>query len=271
MNGRTCYLVDTPGFDDTYRTDTQVLEDLANWLHESYKARIRLAGIVYLHRICDPRVTGSAMKSLRMFKKLCGDAGLGSVVLATTWWSSLTPEKGAANEKELMTKSQFWKNMIQKGSVVCRQDRDDESAAEILTYIMDLRRPVTLEIQKEMADGKALNETAAGQEVQREMAEMRRKYENDMDSLKKEMKEAIQQRDKEAKREIAKERADLEEKLKKQERDQQRLRMRIQDLAEDRRRDEKRARRREREERHYGRNNVEVVYVPYKESSCTIM
>ncbi len=268
MNGRKCYLVDTPGFDDTYRTDTQVLEEVANWLHMSYKARVRLAGVVYLHRICDPRVTGSAMKSLRMFKKLCGDDGLGSVVLATTWWSSVTSEKGAANEKELMTKSQFWKNMIQKGSAVCRQDRDAESAAEILTYIMDLRRPVTLEIQKEMADGKALNETAAGQEVQREMVEMKRKYENDLDSLKKEMKEAIKKRDREAKREIAQEREQLEEKLKKQERDQKRLRMRIQDLAEERDREERRARRRE---RHEPRNNVEYVFVPYRESRCTIM
>ena len=267
MNGRKCYLVDTPGFDDTYRTDTQVLEDLANWLHASYQAQVRLAGVVYLHRICDPRVTGSAMKSLRMFKKLCGDAGLGSVVLATTWWSSLTAEKGAANEKELMAKSQFWKNMIQKGSAVCRQDRDAESAAEILTYIMDLRRPVTLEIQMEMASGKALNETAAGQEVQREMMEMKRQYENDLDSLKEDMREAIRKRDREAKREIRQERVQLEEKLKKQERDQQRLRMRIQDLAEDRDREKRRARRRE---RHQCSDNV--VFVPYRQSSgCMIM
>jgi hypothetical protein len=53
---------------------------------------IKLTGIVYLHRIMDNKVGGSAMKNLRMFRALCGNYGLGSVVLATTHWSKVTPE-----------------------------------------------------------------------------------------------------------------------------------------------------------------------------------
>lgn len=46
---------------------------LADWLNRVYQNNVRLAGILYLHRIGDNRLGGTAMKNLRMFKKLCGD------------------------------------------------------------------------------------------------------------------------------------------------------------------------------------------------------
>ena len=86
------YLIDTPGFDDTHKTDTQVLREITNWLSTAYTADLKLTGIIYLHRILDVKMGGSAMKNLRMFKKLRGDDSLGSVVLATTFWGMTNPE-----------------------------------------------------------------------------------------------------------------------------------------------------------------------------------
>lgn len=43
------YLVDTPGFDDTNRSDTDVLKAIATWLTKSYAKDVRLNGILYLH------------------------------------------------------------------------------------------------------------------------------------------------------------------------------------------------------------------------------
>lgn len=80
--GSRVFLVDTPRFDDTERSDSEVLKDVAFWLAAAYSKSVRLAGIIYLHRIIDPRMQGSALKNLRMFQKLCGDGNLGSVVLA---------------------------------------------------------------------------------------------------------------------------------------------------------------------------------------------
>ncbi len=35
-SGRNVVLVDTPGFDDTVRTDTDILSAIANWLSTTY-------------------------------------------------------------------------------------------------------------------------------------------------------------------------------------------------------------------------------------------
>ncbi|KAH6624179.1 P-loop containing nucleoside triphosphate hydrolase protein [Chaetomium sp. MPI-SDFR-AT-0129] len=86
LDDQTIYLIDTPGFDDTTRSDTAILHEVAKWLKASYDADIQLAGIVYLHRIEDNRVGGAGTTNLRMFRELCGDDGLACVVLATTMW-----------------------------------------------------------------------------------------------------------------------------------------------------------------------------------------
>jgi hypothetical protein len=82
---RKFWLVDTPGFDDSRTSDSEILRALAAWLTETYSANIRLTGILYLHRILDIRLGGSAMRNLRMFRKLVGEQNLASVVLATTF------------------------------------------------------------------------------------------------------------------------------------------------------------------------------------------
>lgn len=77
--------IDTPGFDGTNLSDVQVLQNIAHWLSMSLKSGVKLSGIIYLHRITDPRMTGSIRRNLLMFKKLCGEDSFSSVTLATTW------------------------------------------------------------------------------------------------------------------------------------------------------------------------------------------
>jgi hypothetical protein len=191
------WLVDTPGFDDTYRTDAEILREIANWLSTAYKMKIKLTGIIYLHRILDPRLGNAAVKNIRMFKKLCGDDGLGSVVLATTMWGHVPSEATGANrEQELKTQPIFWKYMIQHGSEVFRQDRGRKSGAEIVKYLIQKRRPVTLDIQREMNDKKMLLlDTGAGVEVAAEVEKKSVKWENDLKDIRKEIQDAIAQRD----------------------------------------------------------------------------
>lgn len=83
-------------------------------------AEVRLNGIIYLHRITDVRMQGSAKKNLLMFKQLCGPDALKNVVLATTMWSLVNPTDGQAREKELISTPEFWGWMLQKGSRVER-------------------------------------------------------------------------------------------------------------------------------------------------------
>lgn len=65
-------LVVTPGFDDTIRPKVDTFTDLAQFLAALHKSKIRLAGIIYLHRITDPRFPGTAVKNLEILKRICG-------------------------------------------------------------------------------------------------------------------------------------------------------------------------------------------------------
>jgi len=71
--GDRLVLVDTPGFDDTNKSDLEILQMISNWLQNVYEKRIKLAGIIYLHRITDNRMAGTPHRNLRMFGQLCGD------------------------------------------------------------------------------------------------------------------------------------------------------------------------------------------------------
>ena len=40
----------SPGFNDTSKSDTEILQDISQWLRETYEEDNKLSGIVYLHR-----------------------------------------------------------------------------------------------------------------------------------------------------------------------------------------------------------------------------
>jgi hypothetical protein len=209
------WLVDTPGFDDTYRTDAEILREIANWLNTAYKQQIQLTGIIYLHRILDVRIGGAGVKNLRMFKRLCGENGLGSVVLATTMWSQIPDEEtGCKRENELKNEAIFWKHMIGHGSQVFRQDQGRVSGRKILNYLIDKSRPVTLDIQREMVDKKMqLLQTGAGAEVATQVEQNSQIWEKKLKEIRQELKDAIAQRDHDAKKELEECKVDFEGKL----------------------------------------------------------
>ncbi|KAK0642996.1 P-loop containing nucleoside triphosphate hydrolase protein [Cercophora newfieldiana] len=188
IDDETIYLIDTPGFDDTNRTDTDILSEIATWLERSYSANIKLAGLVYLHRIQDNRVGGSGTKNIHMFRELCGKDGLSSVVLATTMWDALEHDKAVEREAELKTKEEFWGGLVAHGCEVRRQDDGVTSATGIIRHILAQRRPVTLQIQEEIAEGMALHETAAGGVLKAELEEQQRMYEEKMALLEEQLR-----------------------------------------------------------------------------------
>lgn len=100
------HLIDTPGFDDTNRGDADVLKDIATWLSATYKEKTLLSGVLYLHRIIDPRMAGSAKRNLLMFMQLCGPRCFENIVLTTTMWSQVPADIGEARERELV--ETFW-------------------------------------------------------------------------------------------------------------------------------------------------------------------
>lgn len=174
--------VDTPGFSDTYLSDTEVLEMIADYLAAAYTKDVKLSGIIYLHPISDNRVTHHATKNLEMFRKLTGEKNLKNVVLATSMWDKVTPEEGAKRERELREK--FWKILMTFEAKTVKYRGTQASAHEIAGILMD-NKPFYLQLQEEMGkNNKALKDTAAGREIMQELVRMKETHQRELTEMK---------------------------------------------------------------------------------------
>jgi len=166
------------------------------------------------------------MKNLRMFKKLCGDDALQSVVLATTWWSGVDHATGAQRERELATRDTFWAGMITKGSRMFRQDQGPQSARQIVDYLVARKRPVTLKIQEELVDQhKTLDATGAGLEVDAQLATQKREFEAQLLQIQTDMRQAMKDKDHEYQEELLAFKQETEQRMRQAEEDRHRLQM----------------------------------------------
>lgn len=177
-------LVDTPGFDDTHKSDMEILQMISDWLKKTYnllsilffffphrkttaflfiryKKSIKLAGIVYLHKITDNRMSGAPHRNLRMFAQLCGDQGVKKVILVTTMWDKVKIWTGAQREHDL--RLNYWRGMMDKGASVARFRNTQQTAWKIIDIIVQESTAEVLLLQEELVDLKLrLNETKAG-------------------------------------------------------------------------------------------------------------
>lgn len=182
--------IDTPGFDDTSRSDVEILGVIASCLQFANSTGDKLSGVIYLHRIIDPRMEGSHMKNIRMFRKLCGDKNFRNVILCTTMWEKVTPNEGAVRERQLCDQSTFWGDMIRAGAKVRRHSGPDlrVSARNIAKELVG-KGTVVLQLQEEL-ESKSLSETSAGKMLMEGMQEMKRQHEEEMQQLKAELQAA---------------------------------------------------------------------------------
>jgi hypothetical protein len=194
--GAKITLVDTPGFDDTIRSDTDVLRDIADWTSATYRNKQLLSGIIYLHPITHTRMEGSALKNLRMFRNLCGQKVLKNVFLTTTQWSKVDLAQGEDRESKLRN-SDFWGGLIDKGATIQRFHGTRESGLELIRGLMPNKRK-SLDIQVQIVNqGKTLLETDAGQCINEELIALEKKHREEIESLKRACEEAIRARENE--------------------------------------------------------------------------
>ena len=146
-------------------------------------------GILYFHRISDVRVGGTSKRNFTMFKKLCGEDVFSNVAIVTTRWDQ--ENEGVANKRleELKSKPQLFKTVIDGGAEIFKHDhRSEESGHKIIRHLIN-KTPNALLIQREMAEGKQVLETSAGQELQREIMEQVEKHQKEMTELLEEMEQ----------------------------------------------------------------------------------
>ncbi|KAF8345738.1 P-loop containing nucleoside triphosphate hydrolase protein [Amanita rubescens] len=226
--GRCVTFVDTPGFDDSREgvTDTDILREIASFLDVEFKRGKNLNGIIYLHRITDPRMGGALNRNLKMFQKLCGVDALKNVIVVTTRWDDVQEKDREATERreeELMkTKGMFFEPIIAAGGRFLRHDNTIESARRTMDQLVD-KEPIPLQIQIEMRDGKKVEETTAGIELRAEMNKLIEKHANEMKNLIEEMEEAIAEKDEELRKELEAEQTRLQKDIEKWEAEKKRL------------------------------------------------
>ncbi|KAF5329409.1 hypothetical protein D9619_009144 [Psilocybe cf. subviscida] len=243
LNGRNVTFIDTPGFDDTTKSDADVLRMIAAFLATAYENGKTLAGVIYLHRISDFRMGGISTRNFKMFRQLCGESTLGNVVIVTNMWSEVSEDVGSAREAELVSDDLFFKPVLSKGAQMLRHDNTPASAHAILSRIID-NHPLPLQIQRELVDEKMdIADTAAGEELNRELKIQLEKHKQEMKMLQEEMQEAIREKDEETRRELETATSKLEKEMARVQSDSQNLvsqymeekndlEKRVQDLSE---------------------------------------
>ncbi|KPM42132.1 hypothetical protein AK830_g4381 [Neonectria ditissima] len=178
LGSKQVVFFDTPGFDDTYRGDADILADVAQVLSSSYKGNLKLNGVIYLHRIKDERMTNAIMRNLTMFRNLCGE-----------------DTKGEARERQLLERPDWWGMMKAKGSKARRFLNTRESALDIVSDLIDLD-VVTLQVQEEMVhQGLEVDQTTAGEALNSEILEQRATFRKELQSLRKEKEQARRDHD----------------------------------------------------------------------------
>jgi len=169
ITGSPVVLVDTPGFDDSSKSDVEILTMIAGWLVKTYKGHFNLATIVYLHRIVDNRMSGSLQKNLLLFKSLCGQEAMPNVVIATTMWRRVWGTEG--EDREARLKSAYWADMMAQG---CRVERFQDTY-DSAWIIIDGRfeKDAKVRVSREMVDRRLqLKQTQAGITLNNELKKL---------------------------------------------------------------------------------------------------
>lgn len=231
-------LVDTPGFNDTYREDVDIIKAIIAWLNSSYRQGTKLTGILYLHPIKDPRMEGSSLRNFRAFQQLCGENTFKNIVLCTTFWDQVSEFDGTRREKELCENPEFWGKMKSRGSKVT-QIRNYAQSKDILLQMAG-RSAVTLDVQKEMVEERrSLDNTSVGRAME-EMARLKFEHEAQIEKLKTDG-EKRKEENRRRKAELAAVREEQQRMLKEQEAEQARQARVKAQLQEDKRQEEIRA------------------------------
>lgn len=196
--------MDTPGFDDTQRSDMEILEEIATYFGKLYDKRIYFSGLFYLHRITDPRMSGTTIKNLELFKLIWGKDAYPIVRLITTRWDEAAPGSAEYDGcidrvQQLSNNPKYFQPFLMKGGQLLRHDyNNDVSGRAILDSIAGHHR-LKLNIQVEMLDqSKTLGQTSAGLYLDREFAMLTQRYASELEEIMESLQDAIRERDEEA-------------------------------------------------------------------------
>lgn len=221
------FLIDTPGFNDTVMEDADVLKGISAFLatvcvvhflvldvaepYFRYQSEVKLAGVIYFHRISDERWRKSNTRSFEWLKRICGEQTLRNVVLMTNMWGNVDPEVGAARERELA--EEFVRPALDQGAQLLRHYNTTKSAHDIIRAILNNPR-TALQVQQELIDeNREFDRTTLGEGINHEIEESARRLMEKVEELQNALA-TVKNRERERKLELEAELAGLQEEMK---------------------------------------------------------
>ncbi|KDQ53040.1 hypothetical protein JAAARDRAFT_197826 [Jaapia argillacea MUCL 33604] len=183
VEGGCLAFIDTPGFDDSRgadgaMSDSDILRQIGTFLQKEYEGSQMLAGIIYTHRITDPRMGSTSIRNLRMFRQLCGTQSMRNVVILTTMWDKLGDiREGVGREQELRSAPGLFKDLIDAGARLVRSGHglrgyEFPEPEHIVSNLILHSNPGWTKMQEELALGKSVGETSAGSELDGQIQEL---------------------------------------------------------------------------------------------------
>jgi hypothetical protein len=236
-SGQRVILIDTPGFDDTHNDNVQVLQKIVTYLCTIYDSGcLSLSGLIYAQRITDPRMSGSSLKSLRIFEKLCGEKNFANVMIVTTMWDVLKTEEARENAKERQTMlkdtSDFFGHLVNGGAIMTEYDDTYDGALDIVETISGRKQRLVLDVQREMLNKGTLADTTVGQFLSGESQRTRERYERELVKLQNELEDAIADQDDDAITTLSDQKREYEEQIRQSELEQSSLSITVEQMTQ---------------------------------------
>lgn len=132
-----------------------------------------------------------------MFNMVVGNTAARNVVVVTTKWDIVEAEVGAQRETELKEDPKFFEPILTAGASILRYGKGI-SPRNIIRYMLKRHdTPVTLQIQKEMEEGKGIDGTAAGgvlkKEITKALKEAEEEHAKELEEMRQRMKNELNQ------------------------------------------------------------------------------
>ncbi|CAE6452183.1 unnamed protein product [Rhizoctonia solani] len=231
VDGKPVIIIDCPGFDDTYLSETEILKSLASFLTVAYSHNFKITGLLYLHKITDTRVGGTSIRHMNMFKELCGTESLKNVVYVMNMWSNPPTEDEIMREDELRYSDEFFGMPLAEGAQMARHNNTQASAHDIVRKLLP-RPPTVPKISRELVDeGLKLEETGAGTALGHGLEDELRKLNEEIRRLREDHAQATRENNERFKRTLEAQERKAQEK-------HQQLEQEIESLKEGHHRDE---------------------------------
>jgi hypothetical protein len=165
-------LVDTPGFDDSSRSDKEILQDVINWLSAKRGENVLVSAFVYMHRISDTRIQGSSAAHFRLLRKLCGEDAYNRVSFCTSFWDIHASDQSVNNERfQELQSERFWGEMIEKGARIYKAPTEPGQALRFFHNLAKGRREISEEDFQHHSEQPSLQQLKVEREKYEKMLE----------------------------------------------------------------------------------------------------